>query len=296
MQNTPQKKKKKNLWQRDFDILFDFRTFYPDGVLFVAPVSSLRTDASSNVFKRILLNQTQGTKSKPKHFVSLVLRDGQLSFLVVSGRKREEKRVPVKLNDGHWHHVHLTSVNKKLTIRVEMEGSNGGHVEGGSTQIRLPKHLGVSNNMHIGGIGNMLLDGGDVFLPVENSMLEQFKGCIRRFRVNNHTYDLAMLGNHLNVGQCFPRVEKGSYFPGDAYAVYGEYIKTYKNPSTLTITLAISERKFHVGKHLELQFEFRTSELNGVLLSVSEQNGFPALSIELFGGKVRFFIIKPNCL
>lgn len=151
-----------------------------------------------------------------------MLRDGQLNFLVVSGRKREEKRVPLKLNDGHWHHVHLTSVNKKLTIRVEIEGSNGGHPEGASTQIRLPKHLGVSNNMHIGGIGNMLLDGGGIFLPVENSMLEQFKGCIRRFRVNNHTYDLAMLGNHLNVGQCFPRVEKGSYFPGDAYAVYGE--------------------------------------------------------------------------
>jgi len=24
------------------------------------------------------------------------------------------------------------------------------------------------------------------------------------------------------VGQCFPQVEKGSFFPGDAYAVYSE--------------------------------------------------------------------------
>jgi laminin alpha 1/2 len=28
----------RNLWQRNFNIQFDFRTFYPDGVLFVAPV------------------------------------------------------------------------------------------------------------------------------------------------------------------------------------------------------------------------------------------------------------------
>lgn len=47
-----------------------------------------------------------------------------------------------------------------------------------------------------------------------------------------------------------------------------------------------TERIFHVGKFLELHFEFRTSELNGVLLSVSEPVGFPALSIELHKGKI----------
>lgn len=29
-----------------------------------------------------------------------------------------------------------------------------------------------------------------------------------------------------NVGQCFSHVEKGSYFAGDAYAVYSKYILT----------------------------------------------------------------------
>lgn len=27
------------------------------------------------------------------------------------------------------------------------------------------------------------------------------------------------------VGQCFPQVEKGSFFPGDAYAIYSEWLK-----------------------------------------------------------------------
>lgn len=32
--------------------------------------------------------------------------------------------------------------------------------------------------------------------------------------------------------------------------------------------------------------EFRTSELSGILLSISEPTGFPALSLELFNGNV----------
>lgn len=54
----------------------------------------------------------------------------------------------------------------------------------------------------------------------------------------------------------------------------------------------IAEKNFNVGKYMELQFEFRTSELNGVLLSVAEPNGFPALSIEILGGIVCIAVFK----
>ena len=37
---------------------------------------------------------------------------------------------------------------------------------------------------------------------------------------------------------------------------------------------------------LEFHLEFRTSELNGILLSVSESVGYPALSLELNNGRV----------
>lgn len=60
------------------------------------------------------------------------------------------------------------------------------------------------------------------------------------------------------------------------------------NTSSPLRSSPISERIFHVGKYLELQFEFKTSELNGVLLSVAEPFGFPALSIEMHNGKVSF--------
>jgi laminin alpha 1/2 len=54
----------------------------------------------------------------------------------------------------------------------------------------------------------------------------------------------------------------------------------------LGVLFLIPEEKFHVGSQLELQLEFRTSENTGVILSVSEPNGYPALSLEINDGKV----------
>lgn len=52
------------------------------------------------------------------------------------------------------------------------------------------------------------------------------------------------------------------------------------------VSFLFAERIFQVGKYLELRFEFRTSEMQGVILSVAEPVGFPAISIELHKGKV----------
>lgn len=49
------------------------------------------------------------------------------------------------------------------------------------------------------------------------------------------------------------------------------------------------EKEFSVGKHLEIEMEFKSSELSGILLSIAEPPfGSPSLSIEVFNGKVRF--------
>lgn len=46
------------------------------------------------------------------------------------------------------------------------------------------------------------------------------------------------------------------------------------------------ENDFRINKILELNFEFRTSEQNGILLSISSVDNSPALSIELQAGAV----------
>lgn len=139
------------------------------------------------------------------------MKDGKLNF-VVRGRKKQELSIPTKLNDGHWHHVSITCVDRKTTLTVST--TNG--VSSNQDRMKLPKKLSATNMLFVGGIPeDSLTLSADLV-----SKLEDFKGCMRRFAVNDLTQDLAR--RHHNVGQCFPRVEKGSYFPGDAYAVYSE--------------------------------------------------------------------------
>lgn len=55
---------------------------------------------------------------------------------------------------------------------------------------------------------------------------------------------------------------------------------------SLTGVFLFSEKNFELGAVLELQLEFRTSELSGVLLSISAPDGSPSLALELNNGRV----------
>lgn len=182
------------MWQRNFTVQFDLRTHYPNGLMLVAP----------------------GTKEKQKHFVMITLRDGYINF-VVRGRMKQNLEVPLRVNDGQWHRVIITNFGRKAVLSVSVNNTRGPFE---SNTMRLPKRLNASNRLYVGG-----LPESPLLLPNElAAKLEGFKGCLRKFMVNNVTQDLARLHSHLNVGQCFPRVEKGSYFSGDAYAIYSEFI------------------------------------------------------------------------
>lgn len=143
------------------------------------------------------------------------MRNGNLN-LIVRGRKKFDATIDKKLNDGQWHRVIINSINKIITIEVQIgTDSNLKIVE----SLKMPRRISASNMLYVGGVSESSLG-----LPPElASKLEGFKGCIRRFRFNNATQDLARPGRNAHVGQCFPKVEKGSYFPGDAYAVYSKF-------------------------------------------------------------------------
>lgn len=130
------------------------------------------------------------------------------------GKKRIETSMSRKLNDGQWHRITLKSVNKVLTIRIQTVGTMDSNVE--EEVLKMPRRISASNIMYVGGILDNMLS----FSVELSSKLEQFKGCIRRFLMNNISQDLARPGRHVAIGQCFPNVEKGSYFGGDAFAIY----------------------------------------------------------------------------
>lgn len=161
-----------------------------------------------------MLYLSPGSKEKPKHYVALLLKDGQL-VLIVRGRRREELQLTAKLNDGEWHRVTISCHERKVTLSVEIGRTD----QKTSAQMKVPKKIGSSQYLLIGG-----LPQSPVKVPSELYMrLEAFKGCMRHVNINNSTQDLARPGKHSNVGQCFPTVERGSFFPGDAYAIYSEF-------------------------------------------------------------------------
>lgn len=157
----------------------------------------------------------QDSREKPKHYAYLYLRDGNLA-LVIRGRKREEISLPVKVNDGLWHHVSIDCRSRVATLSIHRNGKNPS-VAISQAKLKIPKKFFVSNMLFIGGLPQT----PPRFHKEVTSKKEDFKGCIRRFNVNTITQDLTK--RHNNLGQCFPRVEKGSYFSGDAYAEYSKF-------------------------------------------------------------------------
>ncbi|XP_061943056.1 laminin subunit alpha lam-3 isoform X4 [Apis cerana] len=219
----------KKFWEKKYAIEFDFRTYYPNGLLFITP--GLR----------------------PKHYLMVVIRDGQL-LLLVKSKQKKEILFKMPFNDGNWHHVMISHDERKLTLLVD---SLTPHT------IKVPRKIGLASMMYIGG----LPESGTPIPEQVVVKLETLKGCIRGLRINGNVFDMVgSTSRAYQVGQCFPNVESGAYFQDEAYAIY--------------------KRNFELGAVLELQLEFRTSELSGVLLSITAPGNSPSLSLELNNGKV----------
>ncbi|XP_030761277.1 laminin subunit alpha-1-like [Sitophilus oryzae] len=224
-----------NFWKRDFVLEFEFRTFEPNGMIFVSA----------------------GSTSQP-HYNLLELKNGLVQF-VVRGKRKTIKNWPItfvkEVNDGDWHHIKITKKNgKKLQVSLDGESKK---------PVRIPKTI-VRNEIFFGSVPNGYIENKEL-----KGKLRPFRGCLRNLRINNETKLNQKSGKDIlsnNIRQCFPRIEEGGYFGGDAYAIY--------------------KRGFRIDKQLELNFEFRTTELNGILLTISEADDYPALYVELHDGSV----------
>ncbi|NXD61311.1 LAMA2 protein, partial [Corvus moneduloides] len=100
-------------------------------------------------------------------------------------------------------------------------------------------------------------------------ILHSIDGCIRNFKMTESPVDLDNPTTSFNVGKCFVTAQKGTYFDGTGFA---KTVGAYR-----------------VGTDLLVEFEFRTTRMNGVLLGVSSQK-MDGLGIELVGGKVMFHV------
>ncbi|KAF3427281.1 LOW QUALITY PROTEIN: hypothetical protein E2986_11364, partial [Frieseomelitta varia] len=245
----------KKFWEKKYAIEFDFRTYYPNGLLFITPVCK-------NLSSKILIRDQRQNLNlyynfvhghRPKHYLMVVIRDGQL-LLLVKNKQKKEILFKTPFNDGNWHHVVISHDERKLTLLVDSQTPR---------TIKVPRKIGLASMMYIGG----LPESGTPIPEQVVVKLETLKGCIRGLRINGNVYDMVgSTSRAYQVGQCFPNVESGAYFQDEAYAIY--------------------KKNFELGAVLELQLEFRTSELSGVLLSITAPGNSPSVSLELNNGKV----------
>ncbi|KAJ8920571.1 hypothetical protein NQ315_004710, partial [Exocentrus adspersus] len=222
---------KANFWKGDYNITFQFRTFYPNGMIFVT-----------------IGNQKQ------QHYNLLQLMEGQLGLYFKGRKKMSPIILKEKLNDGRWHSLEIFKRKRKVAITLD---------EGQKKTVKVPKTV-VRSEMFLGGVplNSDYLNVNDL-----RDKLHQFRGCMKALIINDEHQLIKNKGvHHNNIRQCFPNVEEGAYFGGDAFAIYKE--------------------NFHINKILELSFEFKTAEQNGILLSVSNYRNSPALSVELQNGAV----------
>ncbi|XP_063375814.1 laminin subunit alpha-2-like [Cydia fagiglandana] len=211
---------------KELSLSLSFRTFAPDGLLLLAP----------------------GTKTKPKHYMALLVREGKLR-LYVRGRRRKELSLAASVSDGEWREVTVRISRNRLVLS-----------SGGAASAAHAPPAARAPRLYVGGLPQPLNN-------IPNSILRVggFLGCIRRVVVNDRAEDLVRnAAAHHRVGQCFPNVERGAYFGGDAYALWSSAWRPGESGAEAA----------------EMRLRFRSAEPSGLLLAATN------LVLELKDGAV----------
>uniref|UniRef100_A0A6I8PH80 Laminin G domain-containing protein n=2 Tax=Ornithorhynchus anatinus TaxID=9258 RepID=A0A6I8PH80_ORNAN len=189
-------------------------------------------------------------------FATVQLKNGMPYFSYDLGSGNTSTMIPIKINDGQWHKIKIS--------RVKQEGIL--YVDGASSRTTSPKKADILD------VVGMLYVGGLPFNyttrrigPVTYSI----SGCIRNLKMEEAPVDLENPTSSFHVGTCFASNQKGNYFDGTGFA---KTVGAYK-----------------VGTDLLVEFEFRTTRMNGVLLGISGQK-MDGMGIELVDEKVLFHV------
>ncbi|XP_061234267.1 laminin subunit alpha-2 isoform X7 [Neopsephotus bourkii] len=189
-------------------------------------------------------------------FATVQIKNGLPYFSYDLGSGDTNTMISNKINDGQWHKIKV--------VRTKQEGSL--IVDEVSNKTVSPKKADILD------VVGMLYVGG---LPINYTtrrigpVTYSIDGCIRNFRMTEAPVDLDNPTSSFSVGKCFVTAQEGTYFDGTGFA---KTVGAYK-----------------VGTDLLVEFEFRTTRLNGVLLGVSSQK-MDGLGIELVDGKVMFHV------
>lgn len=158
-------------------------------------------------------------QKKAANYLLVALKNGKV-IVSLHGRRKEDLVTASSVNDGHWHRVHIIKDKRKVMLMLD---------DFSPLRAKAPNKLQLDGQLFVGGLPEST--SGSLAL-LDNAASEGFKGCIRNLNLNGRSHDLASSKNVIQrVGQCFAHVETGSYFPGDAYAVYSNVVEFNLNNS-----------------------------------------------------------------
>ncbi|XP_052607675.1 growth arrest-specific protein 6 [Peromyscus californicus insignis] len=216
---------------------FDFRTFDPEGVLFFA---GGRSDST---------------------WIVLGLRAGRLELqLRYNGVGRITSSGPI-INHGMWQTISVEELERNLVIKVNKDAVMKIAVAGELFQLeRGLYHL----NLTVGGIP---FKEHDLVQPI-NPRLD---GCMRSWNwLNGEDSAIQETVKANTKMQCFSVTERGSFFPGGAFAFYSlNYTRTSLDVGTETTW------------EVEIVARIRPATDTGVLLALVGDNHVVPLSVAL---------------
>ncbi|KAM6465704.1 laminin subunit alpha-2 isoform 3-T3 [Liasis olivaceus] len=189
-------------------------------------------------------------------FATIQIKNGFPYFSYDLGHGNTSTMISNKINDGQWHKIKI--------FRSKQEGVLS--VDGATNRTTSPKKADILD------VVGMLYVGG---LPINyitkriGPVVYSIDGCMRNFQMSEAPTDLNNPTSSYNVGRCFVNPQEGTYFAGTGFA---KTVGAYK-----------------VGLDLQVEFEFRTTRTNGVLLGISSQK-MDGLGIELVDENVMFHV------
>ncbi|XP_072235081.1 laminin subunit alpha-1 [Leuresthes tenuis] len=191
--------------------------------------------------------------SKQMDYVVLSFRGGRVRLSADLGKGPATITSSNAVNDGEWHTVSAEVSRRSVSVSVDGLHPDSVSIKG--------NQLDVNNKLYLGGLPHGVT-------TKRINISSSFPGCVRSVSLNSAMLDLSKPVSQHDVGPCFTKDQRGSYFNGSGYA-------------------ELMHDGYKVGSDMSVSLEFRTSHSDGVFLGISSAK-VDAIGLEMVDGQVVF--------
>lgn len=184
--------------------------------------------------------------NRRKYYFGMIIQNNHLVIYLQTKRDKTNMTLNGQISHGMWHNVAVRKNKRQMLIDFD----------GDKEKIEVNRKLNFKNIIYIGSIKDTSLS--------KQLTKERFYGCIRNLYINGKYREISQ-DITLGTSSCISSVEHGAYFYHGSYALFDSHSE--------------------LQKPLDIHLEFRTNQLNGVLLRIGSKHS--NLLIHLQGGKIK---------